>query len=165
MDLPLLDPPIAVKIVCYWFDNAMKLVKEINANMPFCRGCDDEEAPNTMRQLLEDLFDEDQSGQKMSALAQKKKDRDAAKAFQEAAVIHYSTSSSSSDASDESGQKPKRAKTESGEKKPHGLLNATLAVLAGVIEDSKEQKAANNVLKTCSLEEQQKMSFIWQKSS
>jgi hypothetical protein len=111
-NLPLFDPPIAAKTVRNRFDNTMKLVKEIDQDTPFCSGCDDEESPNTMRQLLEDLyklktsFDDDQSGQKSSALALKKNDCDAAKAIQEAAVGRYSASSAS-DTSDKSGQKPK----------------------------------------------------------
>jgi hypothetical protein len=56
-----------VKTVRDRFDNAMKLVKEIDQDTPFCSGCDNEELPNMMRQLLEDLyelktsFDDDQS--------------------------------------------------------------------------------------------------------
>jgi hypothetical protein len=39
------------------------------------------------------------------------------------------------------------------------LLNGTFAVLVGAIEDCKEQKAVDNALKDCLVEDQQKKKF------
>jgi hypothetical protein len=70
----LCDPPIAVRTVCWRFENTMKLINEICAAVP--SGCDDKESPNSLQLLLEDLyrvkasFEEGQQGQKVSALAQ-----------------------------------------------------------------------------------------------
>jgi hypothetical protein len=52
----LSDPPIAVRTVHWRFDNAMKLIKEVCAAVPFHSGCDDEESPNNLQLLLEDLY-------------------------------------------------------------------------------------------------------------
>jgi hypothetical protein len=74
----LFDPPIAVRTVRWHFDNAMKLIKEISATVPFHSRCDNEEMPNSQQSLLEDLyelkclFEDGQQGQKVSAVAQKK---------------------------------------------------------------------------------------------
>jgi hypothetical protein len=76
----LFDPPIAVRTVCWRFNNAMKPLKEICAAIfPFHSGCDDKEEPNCLQLLLEDLYDlkssfeEGLQGQKVSAVAQKRK--------------------------------------------------------------------------------------------
>jgi hypothetical protein len=120
----LFDPPIAVRTVHWRFDNAMKLIKEICGAVPFHSRCDDEAEPNCLQSLLEDLYDlkssfeEDQQGQKVSAVAQKKKDCEAAKAIQDAAIGQFS--SSPSESSEESN--PKRAKIDSGEKRSRGSL-------------------------------------------
>jgi hypothetical protein len=37
----LFDPPIAVRTVCWRFDNAMKCIKEISGEVPFHSRCDD----------------------------------------------------------------------------------------------------------------------------
>jgi hypothetical protein len=115
----LFDPPIAVRTVRWRFDNAMKLIKEICAAVPFHSGCDDKEEPNSLQLLLEDLYDLKTSledgvqGQKVRSVAQKKKDHEAAKAIQEAVIGWFS--SSPSDSSEEPNWK--RGKTNSGEKR------------------------------------------------
>jgi hypothetical protein len=53
----LFDPPIAIRTVCWRFDNAMKLIKEISAAIPFPSGRDNEELPNSLQSLLEDLYE------------------------------------------------------------------------------------------------------------
>jgi hypothetical protein len=74
----LFDPPIAVRTVCWRFDNAMKPIKEVCVAFPFHSGCNDEESPKNLQLLLEDLYklktwhEEGQQGQNVSALAQKK---------------------------------------------------------------------------------------------
>jgi hypothetical protein len=76
----------------------MKLIKEVCVAVPFHSGCDDEESPNNLQLLLEDLYElktlheECQQGLKVSALAQKKKDSEAAKVIQEAAISRFSFS-------------------------------------------------------------------------
>jgi hypothetical protein len=73
----------------------MKLIKDICAAVPCHSGCDNKESPNCQQSLLEDLYDakillkEGQQGHKVSALAQKNMDCDAARATQEAAIALY----------------------------------------------------------------------------
>jgi hypothetical protein len=135
----LFDPPIAVRTVRWWFDNAMKLIKEICAAVPFHSGCDDEEEPNSLQLLLEDLYDLKTSfedgiqGQKVSTVAQKKKDCEAAKAIQEAAISRFS--SSPLDSSEEPN--PKRGKTDSGEKRSCGSLRQAFDSMCESIADRK----------------------------
>jgi hypothetical protein len=50
------NPPISVKTMRKWFEGAMKIVKELNANIPFRSGHDDEEEPSQMLIVLEDLY-------------------------------------------------------------------------------------------------------------
>jgi hypothetical protein len=128
----LFDPPIAARTVRWRFDSAMKLIMEVCAAAPFHSGCDDKESPDNLQSLLEDLYElktlheEGQQGQKVSALAQKKKDREAAKAIQEAAIGRFSLSSSED--SEEAGsvaRNPKRVKAESGEKRSCGSLRSS----------------------------------------
>jgi hypothetical protein len=92
----IFDLPIAVRTFRWRFDNAMKLIKEIIcAAVPFCSGCNDEDSPNSLQLLLEDLyelktlFEEGLQGQKVSALAPKKVDCQAVKAIQDAAIIQF----------------------------------------------------------------------------
>jgi hypothetical protein len=133
----LFDPPIAVRTVHWRFNNAMKLIKEICGAVPFYSGCDDKEEPNSLQLLLEDLcdlkssFEEGVQGQKASTVAQKKKDHEAAKAIQDAAVGRFS--SSPSESSEEPN--PKQGKTDSGEKRSRGSLRQTFDSMCESIED------------------------------
>jgi hypothetical protein len=73
----LYDQAFFIGTIFWRFNNAMKLIKEICAAVPFHSGCDDKESPNSLQSLLEDLyevkasFEAGQQGQKVSALAQK----------------------------------------------------------------------------------------------
>jgi hypothetical protein len=134
----------------------MKLIKEICAAVPFHSGCDDEEVPNSLQSLLEDLYDLKTSfedgvqGQKVSAVAQKKKDREAAKAIQEAAIGWFS--SSPSDSSEEPN--PKQGKTDSGEKRSRGSLRQSFDSMCESITDRKSLAVEELALKKELLREQ-----------
>jgi hypothetical protein len=90
------DPPIPVKTVRERFEGVMKIVKKLQEEVPFRSGEDDEAEPNEMMVLLEDMyemktsFEGGQSTAKESAIAKKKKDREAAKAIQQAAIGDWS---------------------------------------------------------------------------
>jgi hypothetical protein len=157
----LFDPPIAIRTVCCRFDNAMKLIKEACAAVPFHSGCNDEASPNNLQSLLESLYklknlhEEGQQGQKLSALAQKKKDCEAAKAIQEAAIGWFSLSSSEdSEEAVSNVRKPKQAKTESGEKSSHGSLQSLFGSMCKSIEEHKSIAAQELALKNDLLHEQ-----------
>jgi hypothetical protein len=49
------DLPIAVRTVWWRFDNAMKLIKDICAAVPFHSGCNDEDSPNSLQLLWQHL--------------------------------------------------------------------------------------------------------------
>lgn len=89
------DSPISVKTVRDRFDGAMKIIAKLDNNVPFRSGNDDEDSPNELRVILEDLsamktsFESAQSDVKDGTMAKKKKDRDAAKAIQEAAIGNW----------------------------------------------------------------------------
>jgi hypothetical protein len=84
------DPPVSMKTVRERFEGAMKIVKELSANVPFRSGEDDEEEPSQLLVCLEDLyeqktsFDTNKEDKKDSETAKKKKSRNDAKAIQEA---------------------------------------------------------------------------------
>jgi hypothetical protein len=134
----------------------MKLIKEICGAVPFHSRCDDKAEPNCLQSLLEDLYDlklsfeEDQQGQKVSAVAQKKKDRAVAKAIQDAAIGRFS--SSPSDDSEESN--PKQAKIDSGEKRSHGSLRQSFESMCESIEDCKSLAVQQLALKKELMHEQ-----------
>jgi hypothetical protein len=134
----------------------MKLIKEICGAAPFHSGCDDKEEPNCLQSLLEDLYDlkssfeEGQQGQKVSAVAQKKKDHEAAKAIQDAAISQFS--SSPSESSEETN--PKQAKTNSGEKRSCGSLWQSFESMCESIEDHRLLAVEELALKKELLHEQ-----------
>jgi hypothetical protein len=94
----------------------MKIAKEIPAKVPFRSGNDDEEPPTPLLQLIDDLlemktsFESIQTGVKDGTLAKKKKDREAAKAIQQASlgawVARKASSSSTSDSESDASNKP-----------------------------------------------------------
>lgn len=51
------DPPIPAKTVRERFEAAMKIVKDLQAEVPFRSGEDDEDEPNEMVTILEDLYE------------------------------------------------------------------------------------------------------------
>jgi hypothetical protein len=140
----LFDPTIAIRTVCWRFGNAMKLIKEICAAVPFHSGCDDEDGPNSLQLLLEDLYEvktlheEGHQGQKISALAQKKMDREAANTIQEAAVGRFSLSSSEdSEEASKVTQNPKWMKTVASEKRSRGSIGSSFDSMCELIEERK----------------------------
>ena len=52
----IFDPPIAMKTVRERFNQAMKVIAKIENGIPFRSGTDDEESPNELRVMLEDLY-------------------------------------------------------------------------------------------------------------
>jgi hypothetical protein len=73
---------------------------------------------------------------KISTVAQKKKDREAAKAIQDAAIGCFS--SSPSDSSEEGN--PKQAQTKSGEKRGHGSIQQSFDSMCELIVQIEECK-------------------------
>jgi hypothetical protein len=113
----LFDPPISVKAVRDRFDAVMKIAKEIQANVPFRSGKDDEEEPTPMMQIIDDLlemktsFESIQTGVKDGTLAKKKKDGEAVKSIQQASLggwVVRKASTSSSSESESDASKPKK---------------------------------------------------------
>lgn len=92
---PYFDPPIGVKTVRDRFEAVMKVVGELDAAVPWRSGNDDEESPNELRVILEDLFEQKKGFDtavmevKGTAAAVAKKNRDAAKAIQQASLGNY----------------------------------------------------------------------------
>jgi hypothetical protein len=96
------------------------------------------------------LFEEGQQGQKVSAVAQKKKDHEVAKAIQDAAIGHFS--SSPSDSSEEGN--PKWAKTKSGEKRGCGSIQQSFDSMCELIKECKLLVVQELTLKKALLQEQ-----------
>ena len=120
------DPPIAVKTVRDRFEGAMKVIAKIDNSIPFRSGTDDEDSPNELRGLLEDLLSQKKDAESAAAevkdgtMAKKKQDREAAKEIQLAALGIWSSAEvlSESESADES--------PESGDtKKPLGKRKST----------------------------------------
>jgi hypothetical protein len=177
----LFDPHISVKAVRDRFEAVMKIAKEIQAKVPFRSGNDDEEPPTPLMQLIEDLlemknsFEAIQTGVKDGTLAKKKKDREAAKAIQQASlgalVARKASSSSTSDSESDASSKPPKKKgksdsneknpRDSDEKKPHVSMSDTLASFSGAVEarvvDQASKKAAKLELKQRKFEIQAEM--------
>jgi hypothetical protein len=161
----LFNPPISVKAVRDRFDAVMKIVKDLQAGVPFRSGNDDEEEPSTFMQIIEDLyemktsFETVQTGVKDGTAAKKKKDRDAAKAIQLASLGKWVAGKASSSSSDsesdatvpkkksktDSGEKP--SKTDSEEKKPRVSMSDTLASFSGAVEARVADQAAKQAAK------------------
>jgi hypothetical protein len=158
------NPPISVKTVRERFEGAMKIIKELDANVPFRSGNNDEEEPSKLLMLLEDLyeqkisFDTDKAGQKDSATAKKKKSRDDAKAIQEASLgifISRKAVTEADELSDDDNNNKKRAKSDVPVKKSRGSLSNTLGNLAEAIEENRVEKKFDRELKRRLAEEQQ----------
>jgi hypothetical protein len=93
---PVFQPPITVKTVRERFEGAMKIQAHLDAEVPFCSGHDNEPPPNELPSLLEGLLslkkdrDSTVAALKDGAAARKKKERDAAKELQLAAIGEFS---------------------------------------------------------------------------
>jgi hypothetical protein len=168
----LFDPLILVKAVRDRFEAVMKIAKDLDAKVPFRSGNDDEEEASPFQQIIEDplemksSFEAIQTGVKDGTLAKRKKDREAAKAIQQASlgdfVARKASSSSSSDTESETSSKPKKKnKTDSDEKKPRVSMSNTLASFLGAVEarvtDQAAKTAAKLELKQCKFEIQAEM--------
>jgi hypothetical protein len=84
--------PLKAKSLKTRFEAYMEFVKTDLQNVPFRSGCDDEEAPGEIKTALEDIYEDwmsfnsNQLAVKMSDLANKQKDRDAAEKLKQAAL-------------------------------------------------------------------------------
>ena len=159
----LFDPPISVKAVRDRFEAVMKIAKDMQAKVPWRSGNDDEEEASPFLQIIEDLlemktsFEAVQTGVKDGTLAKKKKDREAAKAIQQASLGDFvarkvsSSSSSTSDTESDTSSKPKKKnktnKTDSDEKKPRVSMSNTLASFSGAVEARATDQAVKTAAK------------------
>jgi hypothetical protein len=154
------DPPIPAKTVRERFESAMKIVKELHAEVAFRSGEDDEAEPNEMLMILEDLYEQKtsfetgQSERKGNAADKKKKDREAAKIVQRAAIGEWcarkaSLSSSDSPATDSD---PDVDKITGSRKKSKASPAEAVVDLAQTFSEKKAEKKADREIKRRQLE-------------
>jgi hypothetical protein len=108
--LLVFDPPLLVKTVRDRFDGAMKVIKSLQDGTPFRSGTDDEDPPNEIQQILEDIFekknsfDSQQVMEKDNMKEKKIADKKAAKEIQEASLGNWQLSRAKSCSESESSK-------------------------------------------------------------
>lgn len=163
-------PPIAVKTVRDRFNQAMKIIAKIENGIPFRSGTDDEESPNDLQVMLEDRYSQEKgydsstADVKLGALAKKKKDRDAAKQIQMAAIGQFDAfalsdiKSVEDDSPEDSGETKKRQST----------MSASTGSLKELMEERlierKKSSVARNELAERSFQEQAKQRELAEKA-
>lgn len=164
----IFDPPVSVKTVRDRFDGAMKIIAELDNAVPFRSGNDDEDSPNELRTILEDLlsmkvsFESAAATVKETTVAKKKKDRDAAKAIQEAAIGQWASAKlTDTDSSDEANNSPESSGEKKNVKRNRSSLINSYASMNEIMEERRqerkaksERKAAERALKHRLVEEQ-----------
>jgi hypothetical protein len=159
----LFNPPISVKTVRERFDGAMKIIAALDNAVPFRSGNDDEDAPNELRTLCEDLlsirnsFDTAALEVKDSTVAKKKKDREAAKAIQQAAIGNWVSfnqpTPESDDSAEDSDKKSSVANSTSSSASKRNRVS--IGDRADMIKELLEERKANRKAKLEAREEKQ----------
>ena len=165
----LFNPPVSVKTVRDRFDGAMKIVATLDNNVPFRSGLDDEDAPNELQTLLEDLlsmcnsFNTAALEVKDSTVAKKKKDRESAKAIQQAAIgnwvsLHQPTPDSDDDASGDNSDK--KSSVNSASKRNRVSIGDKADTIREMLEERRANRKAK--MEARQLEQQQQQQLMQQ---
>jgi hypothetical protein len=145
------DPPLAVKTVRERFKDAMSIIATINNRIAFQSGCDDEASPNELRRVLEDLLEQKRDAElkadrvKLSVMAKKKHDRDAAKTLQAASIGKYDELSDIEESAvEESPDSGEQSTGETATKKRRSTLNDSFSSITEMMEQRKLERDKNN---------------------
>jgi hypothetical protein len=129
----------------------MLIMARINNRIAFQSGCDDEASPNELRVVLEDLLEQKRDselkadGVKLSVMAKKKHDWDAAKSLQAASIGKYDELSEIEVSAVE--ESPDSGEPETGEtvtKKRRSTLNDSNASITEMMEQRRIERDKNN---------------------
>jgi hypothetical protein len=146
------DPPLAIKTVREQFKDTMLIMAKINNRNAFQSGHDDEASPNELRVVLEELLEQKRDaelkadGVKLSVMAKKMNDRDAAKSLQAASVGKYNALSDLEESAVEDS--PDSGDPETGEKvtkkRRSSVMNDSNESITEMMEKRKLEHDKNN---------------------